>query len=313
MRKYFHPKEGVYYKRKTFEKDYALMGAGGGGAVGALSGHSIEGETDGLTAGLGLAGSLVSGLIGGYKMPRKIKSWWNPPPKRAPKRYPRRIPPRVVPSRIGDRGLVANWLFYNGAGDTLYDYSGKGNHGNINGAKWTDKEQAGWALDFDGVDDYVDCGNDASLDNFTALTLTAWVNGQQQTNLVWFSGGTYSNEIILHFQGAGFYLVASDGTASGYLDWDSNPPLNEWVHLAATWDGSTMKLYQNGVPQATTLAFSGGSEGKLTNSTRRYIGHRFNSANPWFKGLIDEVRIYNRALSEDEIKKIYEDEKAMFK
>ena len=71
MRKYFHPKEGVYYKRKTFEKDYALMGAGGGGAVGALSGHGIEGETDGLTAGLGMAGSLVSGLIGGYKMPKK--------------------------------------------------------------------------------------------------------------------------------------------------------------------------------------------------------------------------------------------------
>ena len=117
---------------------------------------------------------------------------------------------------------------------------------------------------------------------------------------------TPGGEIILQFRGAGFYLTGEDGSVSGYLRYSPHPPLNTWVHLVATWNSPTvgdgkMRIYQDGVKQVTELAFDGGETGKLRSSSAFRIGHWFNAWQPWFKGLIDEVRIYNRALSIEEI------------
>jgi len=88
-----------------------------------------------------------------------IGNWYSPQPKQKPKRLPRRRPIKTVPSGLGDEGIVGNWLFYYlRGGDHLHDFSPYDNHGTLNGPVWKDGRY-GWALEFDGVDDYVDCGD----------------------------------------------------------------------------------------------------------------------------------------------------------
>ena len=101
-------------------------------------------------------------------------SWYEPQPKQKPKRLPRRRPIKVVPSGIGDQGIVGNWLmYYLKGGDHLHDFSPEDNHGTIYGAKFVDGRY-GWALEFDGTDDYLSCGNDASLNITDTLTVSTW-------------------------------------------------------------------------------------------------------------------------------------------
>ena len=80
----------------------------------------------------------------------------------------------AAPDASGSRGLVAHWTFDEGTGDVLHDRSGNGNHGQVHGASWVDSG-AGWALRFDGANDYVDCGSGASLDLTGPVTLQAWL------------------------------------------------------------------------------------------------------------------------------------------
>ena len=81
----------------------------------------------------------------------------------------------VVPSTRGqDSSLVLHCTFDEGSGSVVKDISGNGNDGTINGAEFV-KLKSGYALRFDGVDDYVDCGEGPSLDIADAITLEAWV------------------------------------------------------------------------------------------------------------------------------------------
>ncbi|MDD5568889.1 MAG: LamG domain-containing protein [Candidatus Pacebacteria bacterium] len=159
-------------------------------------------------------------------------------------------------------------------------------------------------LYFNGVDattySYVNVPSDLTT-GLKALTFECWVNGQQAANII----KSENNSIILHFRGAGFYLFASDDTASNYLGWNSTLAYNVWTHLVATWDGATMKLYVNGTRQASTLAFAGGAANKLHPSTYSWIGHYFNSGQLGFKGYMDELRFYNEALSIGQIRENY--------
>ena len=72
-----------------------------------------------------------------------------------------------------DIGLVAHYDFSEGVGTVLHDRSGNGNDGTIVGAQWITR-RSGYCLEFDGIDDYVDCGHGASLDLTGAVTLEAW-------------------------------------------------------------------------------------------------------------------------------------------
>jgi len=76
------------------------------------------------------------------------------------------------------QGLVGYWNFDQGSGTTASDSSGYNNHGTIYGASWT-SGKVGGALSFDGLDDYVDCGNSETLDPTQEATVEAWVNFNQ--------------------------------------------------------------------------------------------------------------------------------------
>ena len=196
-------------------------------------------------------------------------------------------------------GLVAAYGFDEGSGTTLTDLSGNGNNGAVSGATWSASGRYGGALSFDGATNWVTVNNSASISLTTGMTIEAWVKTPADTN--WrcvvlkertggLSYGLYSGDT--NGYPAGYIRPASDidATSSSLL------PLNTWVHLATTYDGATLRLYVNGVQAAATAM-----TGNIVTSTSPL---RIGGDSVWgeyFKGLIDEVRIYNRALGQSEI------------
>ncbi|MCK4342411.1 MAG: LamG domain-containing protein [Phycisphaerae bacterium] len=202
-------------------------------------------------------------------------------------------------------GLVGYWSFDEGEGGTAYDYSGHGNHGTIQGASWT-SGISGSALDFHGWDDYAKVLDSASLrfDDTRAFTLVAWVQrrdyfGRQVEYVVNKGIDSIHEEGYALIPGARVKFAVGDGTNRYYVSGYSIG-FDDWHHVAGVWDHGTMRLYIDGVDEASadvsiTIAYT---------STSLYIGNNYWEDHG-FRGLIDEVRIYERALSEDEVLDLY--------
>ena len=160
-------------------------------------------------------------------------------------------------------------------------------------------------LKFDGTDDYVDCGNDASLNITDAITIEAWVKPNTITD---------TSEIVSRGIDCSYQLqIINDDVrwktrADSSVESIANNVLNvgEWAHLVGTYDGSEQKIYINGVEKD-----SDSQSGALLRPTYvTYIGCRENWPTPpalsrFFNGSIDEVRIWDRALSASQINALY--------
>jgi len=207
-----------------------------------------------------------------------------------------------IPEDTFTRGLVAYWSFDEGSGNIVYDASGNNNHGSlINGPKWT-QGKIGGALQFDGVNDYVEVPDSESLDITKAITVGAWVYPRARQSVydrdgIVIKGGAYyltitpSGKVAVHFYGL---------TSPGYHDSNQIVPLNQWSHIATTYDSATgkIRIYING-----SLDREITTSGAINPSTYVMgIGSEWNGRSRFFNGLIDEVRIYNRALSPEEIR-----------
>jgi PKD repeat protein len=197
-------------------------------------------------------------------------------------------------------GLVAAYNFNEGAGTTARDASSNGNHGTIAGATWTNQGKFGSALVFDGIDDWVTISDANSLDLTTGLTLSAWVY-PTATPTGW-------RTLIQKEQSGGaiYYLHANSDTnrpatgvyigAERILRGGARLSANAWTHVAATYDGARQRLYLNGIEVASRA-----QTGQIQVSTGAL---RIGGNSIWgefFQGRIDEVRLYNRALSASEI------------
>jgi hypothetical protein len=202
-------------------------------------------------------------------------------------------------------GLVAAYNFDEGTGTSLTDRTGQGRTGTISGAAWSTQGKYGGALSFDGVNDSVTVADANSLDLTTGMTLEAWVlptaNG----------GGSWRNVIIKERPGGEVYNLYANADTNAptiYVVRASQPdvpldargttelPLNTWTHLATTYDGTTLRIFVNGV-QVGTRAVSGAlfaSAGALQIGGNSIWGE-------YFQGRLDDIRIYNRALSAAEI------------
>ena len=204
----------------------------------------------------------------------------------------------VTVSNAAPSGLVAAFGFNEGAGTTLADLSGNGNVATISGATWTTVGKFGSALEFNGTNAVATVQNAASLQLTTGMTLEAWVY-PTATPSSWRSVVTKNVDSYYLMASGSNNLPTAGGTwASGNQNTSGGTGLavNAWTHLAATFDGATVRLYVNGAQvasqaQATPLA---PTTGTLQIGGNAYPGE-------FFAGRIDEMRIYNRALTAAEI------------
>ena len=205
-----------------------------------------------------------------------------------------------VHSASAQNGLVAAYGFNEGSGTTTTDASGNANTGTLSGATWSTAGRYGGALAFDGTSAWVTVPDAAVLDLTTGMTLEAWVYAS--------SVGAWRTVLMKETaNGFSYGLDASDTnrrpsawirrTADIGATGTSAFPANSWVHLAATYNGSTLILYLNGSP-VVTRAITGAI---VTSSQPLRIGGAAPYVGENFAGRIDEVRIYNRALTASEI------------
>lgn len=188
--------------------------------------------------------------------------------------------------------------------DKLYDLINPSTFGYlINGPKYVSG-----GLDFNGINESCTVDNNLSLVQLSALTLSVWFYSNSATGMSLLK----SNGFLLHYRGDGFYLMADDGTTSGYLGYTVAPDSSKWIMITATWDGSTMKIYIDGIKQSSELSFSGGANNRIYNLTYLTVGGYFNSSQPWTNGKIGDYKIYNRALSANDISINYSSMKNRF-
>ena len=199
---------------------------------------------------------------------------------------------------------VAEWKFDEKAGTSANDSSGNGNTGTLtNGPTWTNGKY-GSAVDFDGVDDYIEMEVDDSLKNGT-FTVEAWINGKS-----WDSD---RNDFV-SWANTGFHMaVVNNGTLRWWnylgggwklIDDPATLSLNRWYHVSGTWDGTTMKLYKDGRLVNSTAAHAGLSSPTYANSVPRIGAYSLtdgSGANSPVDGKIDQVKIYDYARTSAQI------------
>jgi hypothetical protein len=199
-------------------------------------------------------------------------------------------------------GLVAAYNFDQGAGSVLPDVSGLGNDGAITGAAWNASGRNGGALSFNGTSNLVTVADSSSLDLTNRMTLSAWVNPAVAPS-GWdtvVAKETNGNTVYyLHASTSSNNRPATGGSINGgdrVLYGGTRLAANTWTHLAATYDGVTQRLFVNGV-QVSSRAQTGSFT--VTTGALRIGGNQVFGE--YFQGRIDDLRIYNRALTGAEI------------
>jgi len=225
-----------------------------------------------------------------------------------------------TPTNTLTNGLVGHWTFdgadTNWTTNTVVDRSGNGNTGtmtNMSTSTSPAKGKIGQALKFDGVNDYVNVGDPAngSLDFGTnSFSYGMWVyvdNNRGSYDMPWNKGGSNAGDPGYDFEfGSSTWTInIADGISVKSSSSFGNGVLKQWVYVMAVVDRGNNRLhaYKNGV-----LVSGAGVDltgfGSVSGSTSANIGRRYDGSYP-FNGLIDEVRIYNRALSASEVKALY--------
>ena len=197
-------------------------------------------------------------------------------------------------------GLVAAYSFDEGSGNIVNDLSGNGNTGTLSNTTWTSSAKYGDALVFNGISSLVTIPNSSSLDLTNGMTIEAWVNpsiaNTSWADVVYKGADNYYLEASSNptgVPGGGATIGSNDETTLG----TTALGINTWSYLALTYDGTTLRLYVNGV-QVSSITQSG----LITTSTNPLqIGGDTLHTNQYFQGTIDEVRVYDVALNETQI------------
>jgi hypothetical protein len=196
-------------------------------------------------------------------------------------------------------GLVAAYSFDEGTGVAFADASGKGNAGTISGATWA-AGHSGSALSFDGINDIATVADSTSLDLTTGMTQEAWVYLVSRTSWRTVMMKERPGHLVY-----GMYANTDTSRPSGEISTAGGPadvrgtaqlPLTTWTHLAVTHDGATLRLFVNGV-QVGSRSLSGAIV--VSGNPLRIGGNSIWGE--YFSGRIDDVRIYNRALTAAQI------------
>lgn len=198
-------------------------------------------------------------------------------------------------------GLLAGYSFDEGSGTTLNDING-GTNGTLTGGPTWVSGKYGNALSFDGVNDYIamPSGGFGSFVNRTSFTFTFW----ESSNVLTGSGRMVADHnstgnlasVSFEITSSQYRFRANNG--SSFVSAQGGSTSAGWHHIAGTYDdaGDLLSLYVDGTLTATNTL-----TGTLTTGTHKTIGRLGDFSTEYFGGLLDELRIYNRALSQSEI------------
>jgi len=204
---------------------------------------------------------------------------------------------QVMPGNLS-QNLVLYYSFYNTAdADTVADISGKGYHGQVHEAEYVSDEVLGGAMHFNGEDAYVRTP-DMHLE---AFTFSAWVKTEVR--------GINNRRIFQADDGDNYYTVEGNthGGISVYVakdvaidEYNWRLPRGIWTHITVTYDGSTLNIYKNSrLTESGRHNLTKGIEGPA------YIGGIGSYNGGFWQGMIDEVALFNRALTEEEVGQLY--------
>jgi uncharacterized repeat protein (TIGR01451 family) len=197
--------------------------------------------------------------------------------------------------------LVSWWPGQGDARDILGN-----NQGTVNNGTLFTPGMVGLAFDLDGVDDYVSVPDNPSLNPVNALTVDAWIKPNSPNNS--------STPVVVKkgiMDDSGYSLEGGNGEIGFWVNitgrgWVSSPSANidpdQWVHVAGVYDGSGISFYLNGSLIGTPTPAQGGI---AVAGSELDIGHDPAVVERFFGGLIDEVHVFDRALSSSEIQAIY--------
>ncbi len=218
----------------------------------------------------------------------------------------------VVRKQASNQGLVGYWSFNEGTSTTVGDSSGKGNMGTLTNfalsgatSNWTPSGKKGSALDFDGVDDYVELGSNNALNPTEAISISLWAYQESGMN-------SYGNIISTNNDGVGSYQIqhtAGNNAIECKLRNSVNTvvltstaviKIEKWQHIVCIYNGTNAYIFVDGVQVASTSR-----TGSLVGFSSLKIGSPTQALTRYYKGKIDDVRIYSRALSNSEVVALY--------
>jgi hypothetical protein len=220
-----------------------------------------------------------------------------------------------VPSYVPTNGLVGYWPFNGNANDA----SGSGNNGTVNGATLTTDRNgvANNSYNFDGVNNYIEVLSSPSLCVSSEYTISGWVNVTNfnsggfpyQPSIIskiangdWDGG--YEIRVLNNASNTGSYFGTSGIIGGFFINiLQDNHNIEQWYHLAVVYNGTEIKLFINNIIVASTTA-----TGNLqTSSIPLRFGRRGGAGiyNCWYSGKIDDIGIWNRALTQAEITGLY--------
>ncbi len=208
-------------------------------------------------------------------------------------------------------GLVAYYPFSNNTNDASGNKNNGINHGAILASDRFGNINS--AYSFDGISSYIEVLNSTSLNMTSSISVSFWIKPSgwsdyrgpgiisKKTNdgtagYVVYDDGFYTSEI-------NFRMLGTTGIAN-YLHSNSNVDVGTWQHWIATYDSvsKTARLYKNGI---MTVEYTNTTIGDMTSTAPLHIGHS-QTWNGFFKGVIDDLSIYNRALSTTEVQQLYQ-------
>ncbi|RLJ02329.1 MAG: hypothetical protein DRP11_03150, partial [Candidatus Aenigmatarchaeota archaeon] len=210
-----------------------------------------------------------------------------------------------------NRSLVL-WMRFNnesGENSTFFrDWSSYGNNGTCSGTSCPTQVYGkfGKALEFDGVDDYVDCGNNSSLNIINELTIETWIKQNTMTGptfrYIIGRGTNYVNEsYLMQYDPSNNYWRFGIYDGTNFYEAVTEANQNIWKHLVGVFNGTSVKIYVNGIKKYETTF----SATHIIVDPDKHVFVGGHTSGRYFNGTIDEVRIWNRALSPEEINASY--------
>jgi hypothetical protein len=199
--------------------------------------------------------------------------------------------------------MVGWWKFDRIEGRIVIDSSGSSLDGKlVGGAHIISDPVRGSVLSLDGDGDYIHCGTNPAFDIASTLTVAAWLN-ITAVPTIWtgiVTKGDTAWRLSTVLSQRKFHFAV---TVPNWVNGGIEVPVSEWHHVCGTYDGANIRLYVDGVEDPESPVVYSGSIN--TNSWEVLIGENAERPGREWDGLIDDVRIYSYALSEEEIKALY--------